>query len=44
MSFVKEKLALLKKDIEGNLFKEFELVGWYSTGTNSQPYTNDMNF
>jgi len=42
--FIENKIRLLRTDLVGNLYKETELVGWYSASKNATLRQNDMIF
>jgi len=37
-------MKLVKKELSGNLFKEIEFLGWYTTSNNTNPYDSDMKY
>lgn len=42
--FIKERVDLFKVEMTGNLFKDYEFLGWYSAGIGQSPHSSDMRF
>lgn len=44
LKFIKERVDLFKVEMSGNLFKDYEFLGWYSVGLGSVPHARDLHF